>query len=346
MPHPERPTVAVVGATGAVGRTMIAILEERDFPVGTLRLMASSRSAGTTVPTRWGDVVVEELTTADPSGIDIALFSAGGARSRDHAPRFARAGAVVIDNSSAFRMDDEVPLVVAGVNDAALESIPRGIVANPNCTTMALLMALGPLHRAARLRRLVASSYQAVSGSGQRGIEVLQEEIRLLAENPETLVRGGWKDPGNAVYQRPIGFNVVPLAGSLTNQGYTDEEWKLVNETRKILDEPDIEVEPTCVRVPTLVGHGITASAWFERDLSREEAIDVLSGAPGAQVWSDDRVPTPLDTAGIDDVLVGRIRETLGAPGGINLWVVGDNLRKGAALNAVQLAELVLPRLT
>ncbi len=331
--------VAVVGATGAVGRTMTAILESRSFPLGSLRLLASERSTGSVVKTRWGEVEVENLSMADPAGIDIALFSAGGDRSRDHAPAFAEAGAVVIDNSSAFRMDPSVPLVVAGVNDAAVGS-HRGIIANPNCTTMALMMAAGPLHRAAGLRTMVATSYQSVSGSGQQGVVELIEQTDLLRPDLESLMNGAWEDPRPSLYARPIGFNVLPYAGSETEQGYTDEEWKLVNESRKILDIPDLLVEPTCVRVPTLVGHGVAASLRFERPVDPDEAAAILTSAPGLQVWTD-KVPTPLDSAGIDDVLVGRIRPTLGQPGGINLWVVGDNLRKGAALNAVQIAELL-----
>jgi aspartate-semialdehyde dehydrogenase len=334
-------SVAVVGATGAVGRTMRTILAERDFPISQLRLMASERSAGRVVETPWGAVTVESLDDADPTGIDIALFSAGGDRSRRHAPRFAAAGAVVIDNSSAFRMDPDVPLVVAQVNDAAIGG-HHGIVANPNCTTMTLMMAAGPLHRAARIERMVATSYQATGGSGQRGMTVLADEVELLGSDVDALVTGGWVDPGNELYARPIGFNVLPLAGSLTERGYTDEEWKLVNETRKILDAPWVLVEPTCVRVPTMVGHGVAATMHFDRPMSLDEATALLATAPGTQLWSDDKVPTPLDSAGIDDVLIGRVRETIGEPGGINLWVVGDNLRKGAALNAVQLAELLL----
>lgn len=333
--------VAVVGATGAVGRTMVAILEERDFPVDSLRLMASARSAGTALPTRWGTVVVEDLEAADPAGIDIALFSAGGARSKEHAPRFAAAGAVVVDNSSAFRMDPDVPLVVAQVNDDAVRG-HRGIVANPNCTTMALMMAAGPLHRAYGLERMVATSYQSTSGSGQKGMSVLLSEVEGFLAAPERLATGGWTDPGNDVYARPIGFNVLPLAGSITDAGYTDEEWKLVNETRKILSAPGILVEPTCVRVPTMVGHGLAASMWFSQSVALDEARAVLATAPGAQLWDDEKVPTPLDSAGVDDVLIGRVRATVGDPGGINLWVVGDNLRKGAALNAVQIAELLV----
>jgi aspartate-semialdehyde dehydrogenase len=240
-------------------------------------------------------------------------------------------------------MDPDVPLVVAQVNDDAIEE-NSGIVANPNCTTMALMMAAGPLHRAAGIDRVVATSYQATSGSGQSGIATLEREINWFEQDRQALRHGGWEDPGGDLYQRPIGYNVLPMAGSITEQGYTDEEWKLVYETRKILDAPDIRVEPTCVRVPTLVGHGIAATMFFDRPVSLAEAKDVLAIAPGAQLWADDHVPTPLDSAGIDDALIGRVRETVGESGGISLWVVADNLRKGAALNAVQLAELLLDR--
>ncbi len=339
----DRRRVAIVGATGAVGTTMRAILEERDFPVAELRLLASTRSAGQEVETRWGVVTVEDLAGADPSGVDIALFSAGGARSREHAPRFAAAGATVIDNSSAFRMDPEVPLVVADVNDAAVDN-HQGIVSNPNCTTMVLMMAAAPLHRVAGLCRLAATSYPSVSGSGQTGIRVLAHELDVLGKDPDALVEGGWSDPGSDLYARPIAYNVLPHAGAFTEAGYTDEEWKLVNETRKILEVPEVAVEPTCVRVPVMVGHGIAATMFFDRPIDVAEALAVLGTAPGIQVWDDDKVPTPLDSAGIDDVLVGRVRATIGENGGISLWAVGDNLRKGAALNAVQLAELVVRR--
>lgn len=333
------PVVAVVGATGAVGRTMVSVLEDRNFPLSGLRLMASERSAGSVIQTRWGEVVVEDLALADPTGTHIALFSAGAGRSREHAGRFVVAGATVIDNSSAFRMDPSVPLVVAQVNDEAAAR-HAGIIANPNCTTMTLMMAAGPLHEAARLRWMVATSYQAVSGSGQQGVDELMAQHETLGADPEALMSGGWVEPEGRVYPRPIAFNTLPLAGNEAEDGYTDEEMKLVNESRKILDIPDLMVEPTCVRVPVLVGHGIAATLRFERDLSADEAMAVLSAAPGLALWKD-RVPTALDSAGIDEVLAGRVRETLGEPGGINLWVVGDNLRKGAALNAVQIAELL-----
>jgi aspartate-semialdehyde dehydrogenase len=332
--------IAVVGATGAVGRAMISILEERGFPVADLRLLASERSAGSKVDTQWGKIEVENLATADPAGIEIALFSAGGDRSRQYGPAFAAAGAVVIDNSSAFRMQPEVPLVVAGVNDAAAVQ-HQGIIANPNCTTMDLMMAVAPLHEAAGLRSMIATSYQSVSGSGQKGMDELTRQMRELGADRETLVTGGWQDPGSEVYPRPIAWNVIPFAGSLQSEGYTDEEWKLVYESRKILNVPDLRVEPTCVRVPVMVGHGIAASLWFERPVSAEEAEALLVDAEGVTVWTE-QIPTPLDSAGIDDVLVGRIRETVGTRGGINLWAVGDNLRKGAALNAVQIAELLV----
>ena len=335
------PRVAIVGATGAVGRTMVAILEDRDFPLSELRLMASARSAGTRVTTRWGEIVVEDLASADPAGLNIALFSAGAARSRQYAPAFAAAGAVVIDNSSAFRQVPGVPLVVARVNDHAAGS-HRGIIANPNCTTMTLMMVAGPLHRHAGLARMVAMSYQSVSGAGMTGMDALMRQTALLVDQREALVSGTWEDPGSEPFQRPIGFNVLPMAGSMTEAGHTDEEWKLVNETRKILEREDISVEPTCVRVPVMVGHGISATMWFDAPVDPDTARRILEEAPGLELWSDDHVATPLDSAGTDPVLASRIRGTLGEPGGISLWVVGDNLRKGAALNAVEIAELLI----
>jgi aspartate-semialdehyde dehydrogenase len=319
---------------------MLSILAERAFPLEGLRLAASARSAGQTVDTHVGQVVVDDLATMDPSGVDVALFSAGGARSKEHVPRFAESGAVVIDNSSAFRMDAAVPLIVAGVNDSAV-GMHNGIIANPNCTTMTLMMAVGPLHEAAGLRSMVATSYQAVSGSGHRGVSELLDQQGPLGSDVDGLMTGGWIDPGPQVYERPIAFNVLPFAGNEAAGGYTDEEMKLVNESRKILDIPGLAVEPTCVRVPVLVGHGVATTLYFDRPVSGDEAMSILSSAPGVEVWKD-RTPTPLDSAGIDEVLVGRVRETVSTPGGINLWVVGDNLRKGAALNAVQIAELLV----
>jgi aspartate-semialdehyde dehydrogenase len=318
---------------------MLSILEHSDFPLGSLRLMASARSAGSVEETAWGDVVVEDLAEADPEGIDIALFSAGADRSRQFAPAFATAGAVVIDNSSAFRMEPEVPLVVVGVNDQAIGS-NQGIISNPNCTTMTLMMAAGPLHRAAGLRSIHVASYQAVSGAGQQGVTEFVGQMDKLRIDLDALMRGGWVDPEPALFTRPIAFNVLPFAGSETDQGYTDEEWKLVNESRKILDIPGLLVEPTCVRVPVLVGHAVVATLRFEREMAPAEAVALFEAAPGIEAWTD-RAPTPLDAAGIDNVLAGRIRATIGEPGGINLFAVGDNLRKGAALNAIQIAELL-----
>ncbi|MEX0825905.1 MAG: aspartate-semialdehyde dehydrogenase [Acidimicrobiia bacterium] len=333
------PVVAVVGATGAVGREMLATLERRSFPMGSVRLMASERSAGSSVTTPWGEVVVEDLATADPAGIGIALFSAGGSRSIEHAPRFAAAGAVVVDNSSAWRMDPKVPLVVIGVNDHATR-LHSGIIANPNCTTMVMLMAVAPLHRATGLREMIATSYQSVSGSGHRGVQTLIDEVAHFGTDPDALRTGTWTEPAPGFYVRPIGWNVIPFAGSSTDSGYTDEEMKLVNETRKILEADAILVEPTCVRVPVVASHGVAVTAWFDREMTVGEATELIAASPGVEVWTD-KVPTPLDAAGRDDVLVGRLRPTLGRPGGISLWAVGDNLRKGAALNAVQIAELV-----
>jgi aspartate-semialdehyde dehydrogenase len=318
---------------------MLSILEGRNFDLSNLRMFASSRSAGNTVETRWGDVVVEDLALSDPSGVDVALFSAGGARSKEFAPRFVDAGVVVIDNSSAFRMEPEVPLVVAGVNDEYANA-HNGIIANPNCTTMTLMMAAGPLHASLGLTSMVVSTYQSVSGMGMAAVDELLAQVDSLRGDVDGLMDGSWVDPGSVAFSRPIGFNALPFAGNEAESGYTDEEWKLVNESRKILSIPELLVEPTCVRVPVAVGHGISASLRFASQTTSEAAIEILNNAPGIEVWTD-KVPTALDSAGIDDVLAGRIRPTLGEPGGINLWVVGDNLRKGAALNAVQIAELL-----
>lgn len=334
--------VAVVGATGAVGREMIAALERRSFPVGALRLMASSRSAGKKVETPWGDVVVEDLTEADPAGLDVALFSAGGDRSRHHAPRFAEAGAVVVDNSSAWRMEDAVPLVVVGVNDhAAAEH--RGIIANPNCTTMAAMPVLKPLHDEAGLTRIVASTYQAVSGGGLAGVDELDKQARQVVDRAAELTHDGSavEFPAPTKFVGPIAFNVLPFAGSLVDDGEfeTDEEHKLRNESRKILGIPDLLVSGTCVRVPVFTGHSLSINAEFAQPISVERAYELLAAAPGVVV-SD--IPTPLQAAGQDPSYVGRIRRDPGAPGGrgLAMFVSNDNLRKGAALNAIQIAEL------
>ncbi|EYR63948.1 aspartate-semialdehyde dehydrogenase [Actinotalea ferrariae CF5-4] len=337
--------VAVVGATGQVGRVMRQLLEERDFPVASIRFFASARSAGTTLPWKGEDVVVEDIASTDLEGIDVALFSAGGGPSREHAPRFAAAGALVVDNSSAWRKDPEVPLVVSEVNPHAISGAVKGIIANPNCTTMAAMPVLKPLHEEAGLRRLVVATYQAVSGSGVAGVAELEGQVRSVVEGDVAgLARDGraveFPEPG--VYQRPIAFNVVPLAGALVDDGSleTDEEQKLRNESRKILEIPDLLVAGTCVRVPVFSGHSLSVHAEFERPLSVERATELLGIAPGVELTD---IPTPLQAAGADPSYVGRIRQDQSVPEGrgIVLFISNDNLRKGAALNAVQIAEVV-----
>ena len=339
-------TVAVVGATGQVGAVMRRLLEERDFPVDRMRYFASSRSAGTTLPWKGTDVVVEDVAGADLSAIDIALFSAGGSTSKEHAPHFAAAGAIVIDNSSAWRMDPEVPLVVSEVNPEAIKEARKGIIANPNCTTMAAMPVLMPLHREAGLQRLVVSTFQAVSGSGLSGVEELDSQIRAVMDSDvTTLVHDGSSitfPPPNK-YVRTIAFDVIPLAGSIVDDGLgeTDEEKKLRFESRKILGIPDLLVSGTCVRVPVFTGHSLSINAEFARPLSPERAIEILASAEGVVVTD---VPTPLQAAGADPSFVGRIRADEGAPEGrgLAMFVSNDNLRKGAALNAVQIAELIV----
>ncbi|MDM7854678.1 aspartate-semialdehyde dehydrogenase [Cellulomonas alba] len=337
--------VAVVGATGQVGGVMRRLLEERDFPVASIRYFASARSAGSTLPWRGEDVVVEDVATADLSGIDLALFSAGGGTSKEHAPRFAAAGAIVVDNSSAWRRDPQVPLVVSEVNPDALDEIPVGIVANPNCTTMAAMPVLKVLHEEAGLRRLVVSTYQAVSGSGLAGARELDGQIRAAVEQDTlALVQDGSavRFPEPVKYVAPIAFDVIPLAGSIVDDGLleTDEEQKLRHESRKILSIPDLLVSGTCVRVPVFTGHSLSINAEFERPITPQRAYELLADAPGVQVAD---VPTPLGAAGQDPSFVGRIRQDEGAPEGrgLALFVSNDNLRKGAALNAVQIAELL-----
>jgi aspartate-semialdehyde dehydrogenase len=327
---------------------MRRLLAERDFPVGRIRYFASARSAGRTLPWRGTDVVVEDVATADLSGIDIALFSAGGGTSREYAPRFADAGAIVIDNSSAWRRDPSVPLVVSEVNPEAVDHTPKGIIANPNCTTMAAMPVLKPLHDAAGLRRLIVSTYQAVSGSGLSGVAELEGQVRAaVMQDVAALTHDGAAVtfPEPVKYVRPIAFNVVPLAGSIVDDGSseTDEEQKLRHESRKILGIPGLLVSGTCVRVPVFSGHSLSINAEFERPLSVAQATALLRGAPGVEL-SD--VPTPQQAAGADPSFVGRLRVDPGVSEGrgLAMFVSNDNLRKGAALNAVQVAELVVQR--
>ncbi|HTQ15359.1 MAG TPA: aspartate-semialdehyde dehydrogenase [Rhizomicrobium sp.] len=335
---PKALNVGIVGATGLVGGMFRDILIERDFPIASLRLFASARSAGK--PLRWRglDIVVEDADRADYSGLDVVFFSAGGAASRVLAPRVAAAGALVIDNSSAWRMDPDVPLVVAEVNPHALQSVPRGIVANPNCTTMAAMPVMKPLHDAAGLTRLIASTYQAVSGGGLAGVTELEAQVRETARDSALLARDGaaLAFPAPKKWSVPIAFNVVPLNYVLAEDGYTEEEVKLRNETRKILEIPDLPVAGTCVRVPVYTGHCLSINAAFARPISVEAATALLRAAPGVVVTD---VPNPLEASGRDPVYVGRIRRDPTVENGLVLFCAGDNLRKGAALNAIQIAE-------
>ncbi len=339
--------VGVVGATGQVGTVMRRLLAERDFPVEHMRYFASARSAGTTLPWKGVDVVVEDAAIADPSGLDIVLFSAGATSSRELAPKFATAGALVIDNSSAFRMDPDVPLVVAEVNGDLAIDPPKGIVANPNCTTMAAMPVLKPLHDEAGLVRLIASTYQAVSGAGLAGVDELDKQMREVVDRGAELTHDGRAVtfPAPTKFARPIAFNVLPYAGSLVDDGRfeTDEEHKLRNESRKILGIPGLRVSGTCVRVPVFTGHSLSLNVEFERPISVARAIELLQSAPGVVVTD---IPTPLDAAGQDPSYVGRIRQDEGVADGrgLALFVSNDNLRKGAALNAIQIAELVQSR--
>ncbi len=343
-------SVAIIGATGQVGTVMREILAERAFPIRELRLLATARSAGTSISFAGVDVLVEDVATADPAGIDIALFSAGATGSRAHAPRFAEAGAVVIDNSSAWRMDPDVPLVVSEVNPHAIEVLPKGIIANPNCTTMAAMPVIKPLHEEAGLERLIVSTYQAVSGSGLAGAQELLGQVEgVLAQgNTLDLVHDGSAVtfPAPEKYVAPIAFDVIPLAGNLVEDGLneTDEEKKLRNESRKILELPQLRVAGTCVRVPVFTGHSLSIHAEFSGDITPERARELLAQAPGVAL---EEVPTPLRAAGSDPSFVGRIRADQSAPEGkgLVLFLSNDNLRKGAALNAVQIAELVAARL-
>ena len=328
--------VAVVGATGAVGQTMLSILAERGFPVGKLSVLASARSAGNSIEFAGEKITVEDLATFDPAGVEIALFSAGGGISKEYAPKFAAAGAVVIDNSSSFRYDDDVPLVVSEVNPEAAKNRPRGIIANPNCSTMQLMPVLAPIHRQYGIERINVATYQSVSGAGQSGMEELGKQTAQLLGFQEI-------EPGKFPVQ--IAFNLIPHIDEFLDNGFTKEEMKLVWETRKILGDDSIQVNPTAVRVPVFYGHSEAVNIETKSKISPEQARELLAAAPGVKVVDERKAggyPTPVTHAsGTDPVYVGRIREDLSHPRGLNLWVVADNIRKGAALNAVQLAELV-----
>jgi aspartate-semialdehyde dehydrogenase len=329
--------VGIVGATGVVGSTMLAILKQRQFPIGNLRLFASARSAGRVVD----GVTIEDAETADFAGLDIVLFSAGGSTSKALAPKVAAAGAIVIDNSSAWRSDPQVPLVVAEVNAGAMANLPKGIVANPNCTTMAAMPVLKPLHDEAGLKRLTVSTYQAVSGGGLEGIDVLARQIDHVGNRARELAEGGHEAllPKAEKWAVPIAHNVVPLNYVLGEDDYTEEELKLRDESRKILEIADLPVSGTCVRVPVFTGHALSINAEFDRPISAERALELLGSAPGVVVTA---VPNPLDATGKDPVFVGRVRLDRTVEHGLALFVVGDNLRKGAALNAVQIAEALI----
>ncbi len=336
--------LGIVGATGQVGVAMRQILEQRAFPADEVRFFASARSAGTVLPFAGREVTVEDASTADPSGLDIALFSAGATTSRALAPVFAEAGAVVVDNSSAFRMDPDVPLVVSEVNPEAIGDARKGIIANPNCTTMAAMPVLKPLHDEAGLVRLIASTYQAVSGSGVGGVDELAGQVGAAGEKARELAYDGEAVtfPEPVKYARTIAYNVLPMAGSIVDDGLgeTDEEQKLRNESRKILGIPELRVSGICVRVPVFTGHSLAINAEFAAPLTVARARELLAGAPGVEL-SD--IPTPLQAAGKDPSYVGRIRQDPGVDGdrGLALFVSNDNLRKGAALNTVQIAELI-----
>jgi len=327
--------VAVVGATGAVGTTMVRVLEERNFPVADLKLLASSRSVGKEIPFRGDKVAVEELTESSFEGVDVALFSAGASVSRHFAPIAARSGCVVVDNSSAFRMDPQTPLVVPEVNPHAVGG-HRGIIANPNCSTIQMVVALKPIQDVAGIKRIVVTTFQAVSGTGMKAIEELRRQV-------EALVRG--ESLPRQVYPHQIAFNCLPHIGSFLDSGYTEEEMKMVNETRKIFEDPDIQVCATTVRVPVYYGHSESVAVETRKPLDVKEAVALLKKADGVQVVDEPlaaRYPMPLDAAGRDETFVGRIRKDISVENGLVLWIVADNIRKGAATNAVQIAELLV----
>ena len=331
--------VAVAGATGAVGEVMLQVLEERKFPVRQLKPLASARSLGKRVTFCGEAVPVEELGAGSFAGVDIALFSAGASRSKEFAPAAWTAGAVVVDNSSAFRMEPDVPLVVPEINPHAIaQYTKRGIIANPNCTTIVTLMAVAPLHRHSRVKRMVASSYQAVSGAGAKALEELKQQVRAWAAGQPLAVKA---------FPYQIAFNVLPHIDSFLENGYTKEEMKLVNETRKILEDSAVLVSPTTVRVPVFTAHSVSVHVETAQRIGVARARELFAAFPGLQVLDDpekQQYPMPLFAAGQDDCFVGRIREDLAVPNGLNFWVVGDQLRKGAALNAVQIAEVLIQR--
>lgn len=337
--------IGVVGATGQVGGVMRRLLVERGFPAEEIRFFASARSAGSALEWNGAEIIVEDASTADPAGLDVALFSAGATSSRELAPRFAAAGVTVIDNSSAWRMDPEVPLVVSEVNPEEVRNTPKGIIANPNCTTMAAMPVLKPLHDEAGLIRMIASTYQAVSGGGLAGVEDLDEQARAVASEAAELTHDGRAVdfPPAKKFADTIAFNVLALAGSMVSDGSleTDEEQKLRNESRKILNIPDLRVSGTCVRVPVFTGHSLSMNVEFAESISVERALEVLAVAPGVELRE---VPTPLEAAGRDPSYVGRVRRDPSVDGdrGLALFISNDNLRKGAALNAIQIAELLL----
>ena len=331
----NQPTVAIVGATGAVGVEMLQCLEQRNFPLGKLKLLASARSAGKPMTFRGETVVVEELTHDSFGEVDIALFSAGGGISKEFGPSAAEAGAVVIDNSSAFRMEEGVPLVVPEINPRAVKNRPKNIIANPNCTTIISLMALAPLHEAFGLKSIIASTYQAVSGSGAQGIAELEEQMNCLANDQPFSPK---------VYPRQIAFNVIPQVDVFQDNGYTKEEMKMLNEGRKIMALPDLKVSCTCVRVPVMRSHSVSITAEFEEPVDVAAARAAYADKPGVEAMDNPaemEFPVPLDTTGKDDCLVGRIRKNTVFDNALDLWVVGDQVRKGAALNAVQIAEIL-----
>jgi aspartate-semialdehyde dehydrogenase len=338
--------VGVVGATGLVGTEVLRVLEERSFPVSELRAYASPRSEGRRLSFAGHEVVCERLRDGCFEGLELVIIDVDEPLAAEWAPRAVAAGARVIDKSSAFRMDPAVPLVVAEINPHDLAQAAKGIVSCPNCTTMVLVMALAPLHHAAGIERLVVSTYQSVSGAGQAGVRELAEQCTKSAGREDTLRRAGASPEGlepGELWPVPIAGNVIPLAGQRQEGGYTSEEWKLVGESRKILHAPELQVSATCVRVPVFVGHSMSVNVRFSRALPRAEAAAVLARAPGVRLEADgDGAPTPLDAAGIDPVLVGRLREDPSQDRTLDLWVTGDNLRKGAALNGVQIAELLL----